>query len=523
MQAKIRKARRLLALLVALTALLPACQPTPVEEAVAVVNVETGTPEQAATAAPAPSAGQSVETDAETDGGTATEAPAATADEAFRIDGGLTGEQPDAPLPVAVTVRESYEKRDGAIRTTFRNHTLDFAGLLVELTGLVCDGDGTTVSLAVTYPEAWTSAERHSMSLYMGFAFATEQGDVGDFYKAAQSPLPEMAQADAPLQRTEYRFHSATLTPQALHGCSTLTVTPFVDYFESLNGGYSNGREDVLLAQGESCVYNGKESFYDGVMLRRRMEELSLCVPLPEAIAAAPQAAAPEPVVLPVTCWEENWEENLAHGYYGNYAPFFYGTLRNESADFSGLIFALESALVWDGGYRIVLKVCFPPAWDGEQRRTVMMSTQGPCNTLNLSTAWERSAGQGAGTGGPPEPNERLTAFYRTGFRRWGVENRTPEFDREFYYVCEGTVSGLSSLLAQQALTATLEYRWRESFAFGETTVDLTTGEPYYVASAEAFFPKAKEEQMRVLGELHIPASSFVGFEEMAALAARTQ
>ena len=84
----------------------------------------------------------------------------------------------------------------------------------MELTGLVCDGDGTTVSLAVTYPEAWTSAERHSMSLYMGFAFATEQGDVGDFYKAAQSPLPEMAQADAPLQRTEYRFHSATLTPQ---------------------------------------------------------------------------------------------------------------------------------------------------------------------------------------------------------------------------------------------------------------------------------------------------------------------
>ena len=523
MQTKIRKARRLLALLVALAALLAACQPTPAEEADAVVNVETGTPEQAATAAPAPSAGQSVETDAETDGGTATEAPAATADEAFRIDGGLTGEQPDAPLPVAVTVRESYEKRDGAIRTTFRNHTLDFAGLLVELTGLVCDGDGTTVALAVTYPEAWTSAERHSMSLYMGFAFATEQGDVGDFYKAAQSPLPEMAQADAPLQRTEYRFHSATLTPQALHGCSTLTVTPFVDYFELLYGGYSNGREDVLLAQGESCVYNGKESFYDGVMLRRRMEELSLRVPLPEALAAAPQAAAPEPVVLPVTCWEEDWEENLAHGYYGNYAPFFYGTLRNESADFSGLTFALESALVWDGGYRIVLKICFPPAWDGEQRRTVMMSTQGPCNTLNLSTAWERSAGQGAGTGGPPEPNETLTAFYRTGFRRWGFENRTPEFDREFYYVCEGAVSGLSSLLAQQALTATLVYRWRESFAFGETTVDLTTGEPYYVASAEAFFPKAKEEQMRVLGELHIPASSFVGFEEMAALAARAQ
>ena len=523
MQTKIRKARRLLALLVALAALLSACQPSPAEEADAVVNVETGTPEQAATAAPAPSAGQSVETDAETVGGTATEAPAATADEAFCIDGGLTGEQPDAPLPVAVTVRESYEKRDGAIRTTFRNHTLDFAGLLVELTGLVCDGDGTTVSLAVTYPEAWTSAERHSMSLYMGFAFATEQGDVGDFYKAAQSPLPEMAQADAPLQRTEYRFHSATLTPQALHGCSTLTVTPFVDYFELLYGGYSNGREDVLLAQGESCVYNGKESFYDGVMLRRRMEELSLSVPLPEAIAAAPQAAAPEPVVLPVTCWEEDWEENLAHGYYGNYAPFFYGTLRNESADFSGLTFALESALVWDGGYRIVLKVCFPPAWDGEQRRTVMMSTQGPCNTLNLSTAWERSAGQGAGTGGPPEPNETLTAFYRTGFRRWGVENRTPEFDREFYYVCEGAVSGLSSLLAQQALTATLVYRWRESFAFGETTVDLTTGEPYYVASAEASFPKAKEEQMRVLGELHIPASSFVGFEEMAALAARAQ
>ena len=257
-------------------ALLSACQPSPAEEADAVVNVETGTPEQAATAAPAPSAGQSVETY----GGTAAEAPAATADEAFRIDGGLTGEQPDAPLPVAVTVRESYEKRDGAIRTTFRNHTLDFAGLLVELTGLVCDGDGTTVALAVTYPEAWTSAERHSMSLYMGFAFATEQGDVGDFYKAAQSPLPEMAQADAPLQRTEYRFHSATLTPQALHGCSTLTVTPFVDYFESLNGNYFNGREDVLLAQGESCVYNGKETFYDGVMLRRRMEELSLSVPL---------------------------------------------------------------------------------------------------------------------------------------------------------------------------------------------------------------------------------------------------
>ena len=515
---KIMKIKKVASCLLA-AALLAACQPSPAEEADAVVNVETGTPGQAATAAPAPSAGQSVETD----GGMAAEAPTATADEAFRIDGGLTGEQPDAPLPVAVTVRESYEKRDGAIRTTFRNHTLDFAGLLVELTGLVCDGDGTTVSLAVTYPEAWTSAERHSMSLYMGFAFATEQGDVGDFYKAAQSPLPEMAQADAPLQRTEYRFHSATLTPQALHGCSTLTVTPFVDYFELLYGGYSNGREDVLLAQGESCVYNGKESFYDGVMLRRRMEELSLSVPLPEAIAAAPQAAAPEPVVLPVTCWEEDWEENLAHGYYGNYAPFFYGTLRNESADFSGLTFALESALVWDGGYRIVLKVCFPPAWDGEQRRTVMMSTQGPCNTLNLSTAWERSAGQGAGTGGPPEPNETLTAFYRTGFRRWGFENRTPEFDREFYYVCEGAVSGLSSLLAQQALTATLVYRWWESFTFGETTVDLTTGEPYYVASAEASFPKAKEEQMRVLGELHIPASSFVGFEEMAALAARTQ
>ena len=114
MQTKIRKARRLLALLVALAALLSACQPSPAEEADAVVNVETGTPEQAATAAPAPSAGQSVETDAETVGGTATEAPAATADEAFRIDGGLTGEQPDAPLPVAVTVRESYEKRDGA-------------------------------------------------------------------------------------------------------------------------------------------------------------------------------------------------------------------------------------------------------------------------------------------------------------------------------------------------------------------------------------------------------------------------
>ena len=239
------------------------------------------------------------------------------------------------------------------------------------------------------------------MSLYMGFAFATEQGDVGDFYKAAQSPLPEMAQADAPLQRTEYRFHSATLTPQALHGCSTLTVTPFVDYFESLYGA-SEGR---LLAQGESCVYNGKETFCHGVMLRRRMEELSLRVPA--AGGDCRSAAGPrrrKPVVLPVTCWEEDWEENLAHDYYGNYAPFFYGTLRNESADFSGLTFALESAIVWDGGYRIVLKVCFPPAWDGEQRRAVMMATQGPCITLRLSTAWERSAGQGAGMGGTAQP-----------------------------------------------------------------------------------------------------------------------
>lgn len=443
--------------------------------------------------------------------------PPSTADEAFHVDGGLTNQRPDAPLPVAVTVREAYQERNGAIQTTFRNHTLDFSGLLVELTGLLCDDSGTTVSLAVTYPEEWTNAQQHSMSLYMGFAFTTERGEVADFYKAVQSPLPAMAQVDEPTRRIEYRFHSATLTPQALHGCRTLTVVPFVDYWEVMYDSYANGRSgtgDILLTQGESCTYDGSELFYDGVRLRSRMEELSLSIPLPEHLAAAPQAAQLEPLVLPVTHWSEDWEQNLAHGYYENYAPFFYGTLCNGSADFSGLTFALESALVWDGGYRIVLKVGFPPAWNDEQCRA-LMSTGGPlANKLLLHTAALQEEDRNAEKSGRPD---RTLSFPRAGFRPQGVENRLPDYDREFYYICEGNAAHLASLLEKEALAVTLEYRWLESLTFGETTVDLTTGEPYYVADQEAF-SAATVERSHVLGEIHIPVSSFVGFEEQAAL-----
>ncbi|MDO4544404.1 MAG: hypothetical protein Q4C01_07625 [Clostridia bacterium] len=421
-----------------------------------------------------------------------------------------------APLIKSVTIREKYDEADGAVHTTFKNHEIDFSMLRITVNELVSDKDGTSVDLTVVFPEEWTNAEIHSVSLYLSFRFSTEQRELADFRMLSQEPLPSMSHINERVYSINYRFHSATLTPSKLAGNETLRITPIVHYKEMLWGVIANGRHDdtVMLLEGDSCTYDGTELAYSGTTRWHSLNELGLEITLPEWIASAEaQTEQKKENVLPVTNWEEDWERNEELGYHGNYAPFYYGTIYNTSADFSEIEVCFESVRVWDGGLYIVLRVTVPPSWD---QATVNAVVGG--GTFASGLSFQIKTDENAQ---PPTPSSSSRGPYRSFMIMRSFISGTPngsynpelatDLPREHYVICEENTRNLWLIEQTETLDFLLGYNYYETIVFEDEVLDLTGGEHFYLDEAESSYKEIK----LTLRQLTVSASEIIGYEEI--------
>ncbi|MDO4544272.1 MAG: hypothetical protein Q4C01_06930 [Clostridia bacterium] len=415
----------------------------------------------------------------------------------------------------SVTIREKYSEVDGAVHTTFKNHEIDFSELIITVDELVCKESGTSIGLTVVFPEEWTNAEIHSIGLYLSFRFSTEQRELADFRMLSQDPLPSMSHTEERVDSINYRFHSATLTPSKLSGNERLYITPIVHYKESLSGSFANGRagDEVMLLEGDSCTYDGTELDYSGIIRWYGLNELRLEMTLPEWIASAEiQPEQKKENILPVTNWEEDWERNEELGYYGNYAPFYYGTVYNTSADFSEFEFCLESVRVWDGGLYIVLRVTVPPSWDqatvnavvggGEIKSFIqtLIQTDESVQSLRPSSIM-------------PSPYRKfsISGSFITGTPIRSYLNQSFDRPREYYVICEENTRNLWAIEQTETLDFLLWYYYYETLEFDNEILDLTGGERFYVDEAD----DSNSRIQITLRQITISASEIIGYKEI--------
>ncbi|MDO4544271.1 MAG: hypothetical protein Q4C01_06925 [Clostridia bacterium] len=453
-----------------------------------------------------------------TDGGeiaTATAEPNPMDENTFVITN-ISSSPLSAPLIKSVTIREKYDEVDGAVHTTFKNHDLDFSELVITVDELVCKESGTSIGLTVTFPEDWTAAEIHSMSLYLGFRASTDQKEIADFRMLSQDPLPSMSHTEERVDSINYRFHSATLTPSKLSGNERLYITPIVHYKEMLWGVIANGHHDdtVMLLEGDSCTYDGTELDYSGTTRWHSLNELRLEMALPEWIASAEiQTEQKQEKLLPVTNWEEDWKRNEELGYHGNYAPFYYGTVYNTFADFSEIEVCLESVRVWDGGLYIVLRVTVPPSWD---QATVNAVVGGGTFASGLSFLIKTDE-----NAQPPTPSSSSQRPYRSFMIMSSFISGTPngsynpelatDLPREHYVICEENTRNLWLIEQTQTLDFLLGYNYYETIVFEDEVLDLTGGEHFYLDEAESSY----KEIRLTLRQITISASEIIGYKEI--------
>ncbi|MDO4544270.1 MAG: hypothetical protein Q4C01_06920 [Clostridia bacterium] len=487
--------------------LLAGCTP---EEAVDGKNSETATPDSGETyEIGEPSTEQNAGSETST-----TETPSSMGEERFVITN-ISSSPLQTELMKSVTIREKYDEVDGAVHTTFKNHDLDFSELIITVDALVCKESGTSIDLTVTFPEEWTNAEIHSMSLYLGFRASTDQKEITDFRMLSQNPLPSMSHTEERLDSIEYSFYSPMLTPTKLSGNESLYLTPIVQYREILSGSRTNGRagDRIMLLEGDSCTYDGTEWYYAGSYHYYSLDELKLGIPLPEWVAAAEavQPSQNEEEILTVTHWEEDWERNEELDYYDNYSPFLYGTAYNTSADFSEVELVLYSATVWDGGIQFVLRVTLPASWDQE---TVNAVRRGAEVDSGFSTLVETDDVDEETVSLPEtqDPDRKLwsTSSYISGTVTASYLNQTPDYPREYYVICESPINSFWILEHTQTVGFVLRYRYATALEMGDKVFDLTSGERVNI---NAFItPETVQQNLR---EITVLPSEIFGYEEI--------
>lgn len=418
----------------------------------------------------------------------------------FRLDKTAQCPTANSTQLISVTVRESYQRTGDTLSTTFANHTLDFSTLSFAVTLLEVTDGGTTVSISIDFPPAWSNAEIHSLLLYLGFSLSLDGKTVSDFRLLSQTPLPALSQIENRIDHAEYRFFSESLTTEKLYGHETLSIVPYVDYREIMYGAKANGQHDVDLLSGETCTFNGSEYRYVGVELRRAVDALAITIPLPTDFSDhAPVTEAQTPLLFPITVWEEDWERNAEAGKYAGDPAFYYGTLHNEMYDFSGFRFDLEKAVIWENGFRIVCRMILPDSWSDEQISAFLAAKHGGSNIriqLRVDGVDENFHG---------------FLMVPAGYYYASYTDRNPNVPREVFCVCEENTTHFSQLLNTESVRISIYAAHAEFVNDGEKQYDLTDGTSVYIDNVEMW----RSDQYSLLKEIDVPIAAFVGIKEV--------
>ncbi len=418
----------------------------------------------------------------------------------FKLDKTVQCPTATSTLLIPVTVRESYQRAGDTLSTTFANHTLDFSALSFAITSLDSTDSGTTVSISVDFPPAWSNSEIHSLLLYLGFSLSLDDRIVSDFRLLMQTPSPTLSQIESRVGHAEYRFISESLTVEKLYGCQTLSIAPYVDYRETMFGCKANGLHDVDLLSGETCTFSGSEYRYSGVELRRTIEALVINIPLPKVFTDQPSMAkAQTPLLLPVTLWDEDWEKNAEVGKYRGDPSFYYGTLHNEIYDFSGLCFDLEKAMIWENGFRIACRLILPDSWSDEEVSAFLTAKHGG-NNLKIQLRVDGV-----------DENFHGFLMVPAGYYYASYTDRKPKAPHEIFCICEENTSHFPQLLNAKSIQISIYSVHADYVNDGVNHYDLTGGASVYIDSVEMW----RSDQYNLLKEIEVPLSTFIGIEEV--------
>ena len=334
----------LLALLMA-AALLPGCQSAP----------RAASPSPAATAEPADTATEPPTTDPP-----ATEPPATPAPPQEPLDTAVY-----AGEPVETTLTTVTALADGTWERRYRNESVSYDGLTVELLSFDPEAEGAALRLRVTPPEEW-DGELCAWLRRSGLRLSFEvDGRQVNAVREREITVLEDGRA------FEVTYARCILDRYDRSG-TALVIRPYVERFRYiLSGEVVDGYfVQYDLAEGEEfvSVYQDGEPLDEGSRISKARVDR---VYLDGAAVSAPLEGRPldrPPVLHEVSFDVLDVERSIAAGAFedGSQVPDI-GTVYLREKDFSDVTLVLEEFHIWPEEIKLAFRLCYPPSWTDEE------------------------------------------------------------------------------------------------------------------------------------------------------------
>ena len=333
----------LLALLMA--AALPGCQSPP----------RAASPSPAATAEPADMATEPPATDPP-----ATEPPATPAPPQEPLDTAVY-----AGEPVETTLTTVTALADGTWERRYRNESVSYDGLTVELLSFDPEAEGAALRLRVTPPEEW-DGELCAWLRRSGLRLSFEvDGRQVNAVREREITVLEDGRA------FEVTYARCILDRYDRSG-TALVIRPYVERFRYiLSGEVVDGYfVQYDLAEGEEfvSVYQDGEPLDEGSRISKARVDR---VYLDGAAVSAPLEGRPldrPPVLHEVSFDVLDVERSIAAGAFedGSQVPDI-GTVYLREKDFSDVTLVLEEFHIWPEEIKLAFRLCYPPSWTDEE------------------------------------------------------------------------------------------------------------------------------------------------------------
>ena len=346
----------LLALLMA--AALPGCQSPP----------RAASPSPAATAEPADMATEPPATDPPATEPPATEPPATPAPPLEPLDTAVY-----AGEPVETTLTTVTALADGTWERRYRNESVSYDGLTVELLSFDPEAEGAALRLRVTPPEEW-DGELCAWLRRSGLRLSFEvDGRQVNAVREREITVLEDGRA------FEVTYARCILDRYDRSG-TALVIRPYVERFRYiLSGEVVDGYfVQYDLAEGEEfvSVYQDGEPLDEGSRISKARVDR---VYLDGAAVSAPLEGRPldrPPVLHEVSFDVLDVERSIAAGAFedGSQVPDI-GTVYLREKDFSDVTLVLEEFHIWPEEIKLAFRLCYPPSWTDEECAAIAVDT----------------------------------------------------------------------------------------------------------------------------------------------------
>ncbi len=296
--------------------------------------------------------------------------PQPSAPNALHLHNAASTGVPDAPLLLAVTIREfdwSKANPEGDYETKYRKETIDFAGLCISLDALDADGTHTRLRLHVRHPECWTQLQSQNMNGWFLHFSVLLDGEQVPFVLKAKSVQLGFDTQNERCDDYVLVLESDAVNMHTLAACKELTVLPFVLTHEWRAVG-NHWRTDP---DGTDVATTLTRPHFALGPRRTDLSALALSVDLAAVCAGIDPQPIPqrEPVTRTVTIFREDIQRNLDEECYtreGENIPR-YGYYENVTADFSGIRIYVDQFQVTDLNILMLARIELPEEWTPEQ------------------------------------------------------------------------------------------------------------------------------------------------------------